>query len=118
MQRDFLYQDCSGDQRKKLRCDIRFDERGDSQQRQDHPEKQRGDLCEHRNEPNIFIANALARYPKRKATEGRIIYLEQEVARRIGEAPMYYGGDMRKVTSAINVQHAHQANQAKETKAM
>lgn len=69
-------------------------------------------------EPNIFIANALARYPKRKATEGRIIYLEQEVARRIGEAPMYYGGDMRKVTSAINVQHAHQANQAKETKAM
>lgn len=69
-------------------------------------------------EPNIFIANALARYPKRKATEGRIIYLEQEVARRIGESPMYYGGDMRKVTSAINVQHAHQANQAKETKAM
>lgn len=69
-------------------------------------------------EPNMYFANALTKYPKRREIEGLVIYLEQEVARRIGEAPMYYGGDMRKVTAPINVQHAHQANQAKETKAM
>lgn len=74
-------------------------------------------FCLH-TKPNLYFANALARYPKRKENEGLVIYLEQEVARRIGEAPMYYGGDMRKVTAPINVKHAHQANRSKETKAM
>lgn len=70
------------------------------------------DFCLH-TEPNLYFAAALAKYPKRREVEGLTIYLEEEVAKRIGEAPMYHGGDMRQVSSALNARH-----QVKETKAM
>lgn len=37
------------------------------------------------------------------------MYLEEEVAKRLGIQPLYTGGDLRKVTSAINSQRYYRA---------
>lgn len=66
------------------------------------------DFCLH-TEPNLYFAAALAKYPKRREIEALTIYLEEEVAKRIGETPMYHGGDMRQVSSAINASHRTKA---------
>lgn len=52
--------------------------------------------------PNTFFANAHAKYENRRETEKFAMYLEEQVAKRTGEAPLYTGGDLRRVTSAIN----------------
>ena len=53
-------------------------------------------------EPDTFFAKAHAKYPGRKEKERLTMYLEEEVAKRLGIQPLYTGGDLRKVTSAIN----------------
>lgn len=58
-------------------------------------------------EPNTFFAKAHAKYPGRKAAERLTIYLEEEVAKRLGIQPLYTGGDLRKVTSVLNSQRYH-----------
>lgn len=60
-------------------------------------------------EPDTFFAKAHAKYPGRKEKERLTMYLEEEVAKRLGIQPMYTGGDLRKVTSAINSQRYYRA---------
>ena len=60
-------------------------------------------------EPDTFFAKAHAKYPGRKEKERLTMYLEEEVAKRLGIQPMYTGGDLRKVTSAINSQRHYKA---------
>lgn len=60
-------------------------------------------------EPNTFFAKAHAKYPGRKATERLTMYLEEEVANRLGIQPMYTGGDLRKVTVGLNHQRYYGA---------
>lgn len=55
-------------------------------------------------EPDTFFAKAHAKYEGRKEKERLTMYLEEEVAKRLGIQPLYTGGDMRKVTSILNVQ--------------
>lgn len=60
-------------------------------------------------EPDTFFARAHARYEGRKEKERLAMYLEEEVAKRLGIQPLYTGGDLRKVTSVINSQRHYGA---------
>ena len=60
-------------------------------------------------EPDTFFARAHARYEGRKEKERLAMYLEEEVAKRLGIKPLYTGGDLRKVTSVINSQRHYGA---------
>lgn len=54
-------------------------------------------------EPNLFMANAHAEYPGRTEKERLTMWLEREVAHKLGVEPIYTGGDMRSVTSKYNI---------------
>lgn len=60
-------------------------------------------------EPDTFFAKAHAKYPGRKEKERLTMYLEEEVAKRLGIQPMYTGGDLRKVTVGLNHQRYYGA---------
>lgn len=60
-------------------------------------------------EPDTYIAKARAKYENRRRVEALTMYLEEEVAKRLGIQPLYTGGDLRKVTSAINSQRYYRA---------
>lgn len=60
-------------------------------------------------EPDTFFARAHAKYEGRKEKERLTMYLEEEVAKRLGIQPLYTGGDLRKVTAGINSQRYYGA---------
>lgn len=55
-------------------------------------------------EPDTFFANAHAKYPVRKEKERLVMWLEEEVAKRLGIQPLYTGGDLRRVVVGLNKQ--------------
>lgn len=59
--------------------------------------------------PNTFFADALSKYHGRRPAEYLTMHLEKEVAKKLGIQPLYTGGDLRKVTSAINSQRYYGA---------
>lgn len=58
-------------------------------------------------DPNIYFAEAHVKYPKRFSLERLVMYLEEEVSKRLGVQPLYTGGDLRKITSVLNAQRHH-----------
>lgn len=65
-------------------------------------------------DPNTFFAEAHAKYPKRQQAERLVLYLENEIAKKLGIQPLYTGGDLRKITAGINSRrHASATNVAK-----